>query len=143
MVKIANGLSIICKINLLFVVPFSEESVQIEPGVYTFGFECDLPRDLPTSCEGKFGFIRYLASVQVIRSKEPEQLQGCPFTVIKPYNLNADPIVQVRSCSLIKQFIEKLIRANKQMCYQVAYETKGNKEKRQDVLKMSTTAQTQ
>lgn len=68
----------------------------MSPGVYTYPFETELPSNLPTSCEGKYGFIRYLASVNIIRPMLPIQTQTIAFTVIKPHNLNALPVFQVR-----------------------------------------------
>lgn len=69
--------------------------VRIPPGVYTYPFEVELAENLPTSCEGKFGFIRYLASVNIIRQLLPVETQTIAFTVIKPHNLNALPVYQV------------------------------------------------
>lgn len=70
-------------------------TVTVPTGVYTYPFETHLPENLPTSCEGKYGFIRYLASVNIIRPKQPVQTQTIAFTVIKPHNLNASPLLQV------------------------------------------------
>lgn len=69
--------------------------VKIPPGVYTYNFEVELSDNLPTSCEGKFGFIRYLASVIIMRQMLPVETQTIAFTVIKPHNLNALPVFQV------------------------------------------------
>lgn len=69
--------------------------VRIDPGIYSFAFECDLPEVLPTSCEEKYGYIRYLATVHIERPDIPDKTFSTAFTVIKPCNLNADPIHQV------------------------------------------------
>lgn len=84
-----------------------DKPISISPGVYTYPFESNLPTNLPTSCEGKYGFIRYFASVHIVRPSLPIQIQTVPFTVIKPYNLNAVPIFQVHSCfvSLFYNFV--------------------------------------
>ncbi|XP_031632114.1 arrestin domain-containing protein 2-like [Contarinia nasturtii] len=66
----------------------------IRTGVYTYPFETKLLETLPTSCEGKYGFIRYLASVNIIRPNQPVQTQTIAFTVLKPHNLNASPLFQ-------------------------------------------------
>lgn len=71
------------------------DSMTVSTGVYTYPFEIELPDNLPTSCEGKYGFIRYLASVNIIRPNQPIQTQTIAFTVIKPHNLNASPLFQV------------------------------------------------
>lgn len=77
-----------------FFCEFSD-SMMVPTGIYTYPFETDLPENLPTSCEGKYGFIRYLASVNIIRPSQPVQTQTIAFTVIKPHNLNASPLFQV------------------------------------------------
>lgn len=68
----------------------------MSPGIYIYPFETELATNLPTSCEGKHGFIRYLASANIIRPNATTQTQTIAFTVIKPLNLNALPVVQVR-----------------------------------------------
>lgn len=82
--------------NLFSFVSFHAQTDEyMSPGVYTYPFETELPSNLPTSCEGKYGFIRYLASVNIIRPMLPIQTQTIAFTVIKPHNLNALPVFQV------------------------------------------------
>lgn len=80
----------------LHVIDTTHTDEYMSPGIYIYPFETDLPAELPTSCEGKFGFIRYLASANIIRSNATAQTQTIAFTVIKPHNLNALPVVQVR-----------------------------------------------
>lgn len=75
---------------------FSIDFLTVSPGIYTYPFQAELPDNLPTSCEGKYGFIRYLASVNIIRPQQLVQTQTVAFTVIKPHNLNASPLFQVR-----------------------------------------------
>lgn len=74
---------------------FTDKGLCIVPGIYTYHFECDLPKELPTSCEEKFGFIRYVASVHILHASLDEKVHTVPFTVIKPFNLNTEPIFQV------------------------------------------------
>lgn len=75
---------------------FADKPCTMAPGVYTYKFQCDLPKELPTSCEEKFGFIRYLASVHIVlQPLSVDKVHSVAFTVIKPYNLNAEPIFQV------------------------------------------------
>lgn len=80
---------------LFFIEMFHEVGDYMSPGIYIYPFETELPSNLPTSCEGKYGFIRYLASANVIRPNATTQTQTIAFTVIKPHNLNALSIVQV------------------------------------------------
>lgn len=81
----------------------------MSPGIYIYPFETELPANLPTSCEGKYGFIRYLASANIIRASAATQTQTIAFTVIKPHNLNALPVVQVRrphASHLLRAYLE-------------------------------------
>lgn len=80
----------------------SKDIITIPTGVFQYPFEADLPENLPTSCEGKYGFIRYLASVNIIRPHQPIQTQTIAFTVIKPHNLNASPLFQVNIYPCLK-----------------------------------------
>lgn len=65
-------------------------------GAYDYPFEFKLPNDLATSIEGKHGHIRYFA-IFVIDAIYPEKKQSLniPFSVIKPFDLNADPVFRV------------------------------------------------
>lgn len=73
----------------------TEKSMYIVPGVYTYHFEYDLPNDLPTSCEEKYAAIRYMASVHIVHASLDEKVHTMPFTVIKPFNLNAESVFKV------------------------------------------------
>lgn len=85
----------------------------VSTGIYTYPFEVELPESLPTSCEGKYGFIRYLASVNIVRPSQPVQTQTVPFTVIKTHNLNASPLFQVSRVWTRKERIySNFLRAN-------------------------------
>lgn len=73
-------------INKLFI-PFIASTAMPIRGIHRFNFAFQLPEKLPTSFEGKYGFIRYTAEVIF------DQLNGAmtfiePFTVIKELNLN-------------------------------------------------------
>lgn len=84
--------------NYVEFVVWPDKPFAMAPGVYTYKFQCDLPKELPTSCEEKFGFIRYLASVHIVlQPLSADKVHSVAFTVIKPYNLNAEPIFQVSS----------------------------------------------
>lgn len=91
----------------------------VSTGIYTYPFEVELPESLPTSCEGKYGFIRYLASVNIVRPNQPVQTQTVAFTVIKPKNLNKSPLFQVSSYTLTekKQLIKILLFVVFFSCY--------------------------
>lgn len=97
----------ICVSRFVFIEIFHEIGDYMSPGIYIYPFETELPSNLPTSCEGKYGFIRYLASANVIRPNTTTQTQTIAFTVIKPHNLNALSIVQV---GLSKSWIFQVTR---------------------------------
>lgn len=63
---------------------------KMTPGLYNYTFEFTLP-DLPTSLEGNHGHIRYFA-IFVIDAIYPEKkkIVNIPFSVIRPFDLNAD-----------------------------------------------------
>lgn len=54
-----------------------------------------LPAGLPTSVEGEFGHIRYIARVVLDIPLWPDREFEVPFTVIKAINLNAIPALRV------------------------------------------------
>lgn len=62
--------------------------VRLAPGVYNYEFGCKLPPDLPTSFEGKFGYIRYTALVVIDNKRLPEKTFSESFTVIREVDLN-------------------------------------------------------
>lgn len=86
------------RVTMVVVVTVADKPFAMAPGVYTYKFQCDLPKELPTSCEEKFGFIRYLASAHILlQPLSADKVHSVAFTVIKPYNLNAEPIFKVSS----------------------------------------------
>lgn len=87
----------------IFLPLEADTALTVSTGIYTYPFEVELPANLPTSCEAKYGFIRYLASVQINRPNQPVQTQTVPFTVIKTHNLNASPLFQVSRVSTHKK----------------------------------------
>lgn len=58
------------------------------PGLYSYIFQCMLPAHLPTSVEGKYGYIRYTATVVIEFSKRPVKTFVEPFTVIRKTDWN-------------------------------------------------------
>lgn len=69
----------------------------MEAGSYDHDFECQLPDGLPTSFEGQFGSIRYRVRVvlDIVLWPNIEFKEG--FTVIKPFDLNSDDELRVRT----------------------------------------------
>lgn len=67
----------------------------MDAGLYEYNFQCDLPSQLPTSVEGKYGHIRYTARVVLDIPMWPDTEFKERFTVIKPFDLNKDRSLRV------------------------------------------------
>lgn len=63
--------------------------------MYNYSFECDLDNELPTSIEAGFGSIRYFTRVVLDILHRPSKAIVQPFSVIKPFDLNIDPMFRV------------------------------------------------
>lgn len=72
----------------------STRRFKLAPGTYTYDFECLLP-DLPTSIEAKCGHIRYIARFVIDIIYPCRKIYEIPFFVIRPIDLNVDPILRV------------------------------------------------
>lgn len=75
----------------------STRKFKLAPGVHNYTFECVLPSDLPTSFEAKHGHIRYCARFVVDIIYPCRKICELPFFVIKPFDLNLNPILHVSS----------------------------------------------
>lgn len=73
-------------------------SVDLMPGTYSHTFQYTLPANLPTSVNGRYGYIRYRVRVVLNFRFWPNTKFTEAFTVIKPINLNALPGIRV-SCA--------------------------------------------
>ncbi|EDW81363.1 uncharacterized protein Dwil_GK11061 [Drosophila willistoni] len=60
----------------------------IEAGVHTYNFACQLPYQCPSSFEGRYGCIRYLVKVLLVRPWKYNQAYTHGFTVLKLMDLN-------------------------------------------------------
>lgn len=69
--------------------------MQIERGEHIYDFQFRLPAGLPSSFEGEFGHIRYIATAVLDIPKWPDDEFQQPFTVIKPLDLNDNPELRV------------------------------------------------
>ncbi|XP_059470737.1 arrestin domain-containing protein 17-like [Neocloeon triangulifer] len=63
----------------------------LEPGEYSFPFYYTLPKNLPSSFEGDFGFIRYTLKAVMERPWKFDHKAKVLFTVICPLDLNSFP----------------------------------------------------
>ncbi|XP_017856115.1 PREDICTED: arrestin domain-containing protein 5 [Drosophila arizonae] len=62
----------------------------IEAGSYTYTFACPIPSHCPSSFEGLYGHIRYLAKVMFIRPGASNRTTNVGFTVLKLLDLNQE-----------------------------------------------------
>lgn len=74
--------------RIYFIGKEDGEPITLTPDVYKYDFSCQLPEDLPTSMEGTFGSIRYVAIVTVNVPIWPDKVYRSGFTVIRAVNLN-------------------------------------------------------
>ena len=65
--------------------------VIIPKGNHTYPFELALPPTLPSSFEGKHGYVRYTATATVDRPWKFDHETKEPFTVIGTLDLNREP----------------------------------------------------
>lgn len=71
-------------------------SQKIPPGEYEYPFECDLPIDLPSSIETRYGHIRYILNLIIDIPHGQAIISDHVFTVIKHLDLNESPQLRVR-----------------------------------------------
>ncbi|SPP84084.1 arrestin domain-containing protein 17 [Drosophila guanche] len=60
----------------------------IQAGVHNYNFSCQLPYQCPSSFEGRYGCIRYIVKVLLIRPWKYDQAYTTGFTVLKMMDLN-------------------------------------------------------
>ncbi|XP_055848587.1 arrestin domain-containing protein 17-like [Episyrphus balteatus] len=72
------------------------ESIQIQQGLHNFTFACPLPPQCPSSFEGKYGHVRYVVKIVLVRPWKFDQTYSRAFTVLKLMDLNYDsPVLRV------------------------------------------------
>ncbi|XP_061393221.1 arrestin domain-containing protein 3-like [Musca vetustissima] len=64
-------------------------------GVHTYTFTIVLPLECPTSCEGRYGHIRYGISLILNRILRFDNTYYIPLTVLKTVDLNLNPVFKV------------------------------------------------
>lgn len=65
------------------------------PGLHDYEFEYLLPNSLPTSFEGKRGYIRYTVKCVIAIRIWPDEVLNEPITVIREFDLNSYPEFRV------------------------------------------------
>lgn len=71
----------------------NRHDVNIDGGTHTYNFYCTIPELCPSSFESTTGFIRYVAKVVVLKSKNADKNFSTGFTVLKKVDLNTDTAV--------------------------------------------------
>lgn len=66
------------------------QTFNIDAGSYTYTFACPIPSHCPSSFEGIYGHIRYLAKVTFIRPGASNRTTNVGFTVLKLLDLNQE-----------------------------------------------------
>lgn len=66
------------------------QMINIDAGTYTYTFGCPIPSHCPSSFEGMYGHIRYLAKVTFIRAGASNRTTNVGFTVLKLLDLNQE-----------------------------------------------------
>ncbi|KAH8420953.1 hypothetical protein KR222_011087 [Zaprionus bogoriensis] len=66
------------------------KTFSIDAGTYTYTFACPIPSHCPSSFEGIYGHIRYLAKVTFIRAGASNRTTNVGFTVLKLLDLNQE-----------------------------------------------------
>lgn len=75
--------------TILYLLRCSEgQKIELSAGVTKYKFSCQLPEELPTSFEAKYGRVRYSVHVVLHRPWKFDLTYTVGFTVLKPYDLN-------------------------------------------------------
>ncbi|XP_037825326.1 arrestin domain-containing protein 1-like isoform X5 [Lucilia sericata] len=64
-------------------------------GIHTYNFQIALPFECPTSCEGRFGHIRYTLTLKLTRPYRFNNIFNKVLTVVKPQDLNFSPVLRI------------------------------------------------
>lgn len=83
-------------------------SASIVPaGDHHYPFSIQLSSKLPTSYEGTYGYIRYVATLYIERSTQKDEPLKETFTVIRPLNLNNKSLFRVSYSILVPNYLLK------------------------------------
>lgn len=76
--------------------------MDIQAGAYNYKFECKLPPDLPSSIEGRIGWVRYIVRVIIDNTVLTNEIFKRALNIIRPLDLNADLLYRVIHIPFIK-----------------------------------------
>lgn len=79
-----------CKIDLLNPESAAQESLTLPAGSFKYPFQMALPSTLPSSFEGKHGYVRYLAEAKIDRPWKFDHELKTAFTVLSILDLNLE-----------------------------------------------------
>ena len=83
--------------SVTFVIgAYDAHAFDLPSGFYTHKFSCLLPAQLPTSCKGKYGHIKYEVIVTIYQHMTFDKIFKKVFTVIHPLNLNTNIAYRVK-----------------------------------------------
>ncbi|XP_055851496.1 arrestin domain-containing protein 2-like [Episyrphus balteatus] len=76
--------------NTFLIGSYNGQDVIVDEGSHIFTFQCLIPENCPSSFEGKYGHIRYIAKVIMNNSFSKNNTYTVGFTVLKLVDLNWD-----------------------------------------------------
>lgn len=79
--------------NIFLLKPanLNDETLNLAAGSYSYPFQMALPPTLPSSFEGQYGSVRYLASVKIDKPWKFDHVTKSAFTVLSILDLNREP----------------------------------------------------
>lgn len=93
--KIKVGITVHTFSNNTFI--FSDEPTGLMAGNHEFNFSFTLPPNIPSSFEGPFGYVRYVAKVEFKRPKKISLFYKVSFMILDNVDLNHIPNTRVRT----------------------------------------------
>lgn len=91
-----NDSSVVNEINIFCFFGSYLGEVRLTSGSYSYPFEFEFPKELPTSFEGSIGYIRYKMTVVIDNNSMWRDKEfDIPFSVVKAIDLNSDPVFRV------------------------------------------------
>ena len=80
-------------VNVDCVTTASAKAAELDGGTHRFSFSFYLPPSIPSSFEGKLGYVRYTAEAKMVRPWKFDHVTRSAFTVISLVDLNLEPAI--------------------------------------------------